>query len=906
MPPQQDTHRMLLGSTNGSLSAQSISLSPSLTNGSLRSDATYTQVAPARREARPRRTFVTSIRSPTSSAALTPVAQAYSQARAKSLWNGQQLAVGLPSKGVAEDVVQFAAQVFYAYEQGGSATIKVIRMSQDGLTRSCSVRYWTEPLSALPGEKYVAKEGVITFNPGEHSKTFDIKILSNNMFDTTLMFEVNLESQENCSIDPDNSFCRVMIIDEDLFPSSQFEEEIEKNTDAALHKVGFRLLWAFIVFSFNHVATIWWKSILITLAAQLGNGYYLMTIYIKVWLVDVCLSEDPGSADRLYFHTGDTKRDRFMTAVVLGSLWIFPNFLLTGVDYFVMTRLEMGFNIRKHLRVNLFRKYLNYTAKSRAEVPIQDIKTSMMTDIPQLVSDGYVIIFDLLQIFGKIACVAVFMLRKHPQSALPLVFYPCLMFIYLRSRYNQRLRLLSEQGDGESETMGWLLHATSAHRLIVDYKQRGFVVHKFEEVLLNQRSLNNALNRFNFWNDQIIPWVTVLAVGIYMVVYSHHVIIGTCSLGTYLATINVYKDLGDRFGKLYDDLQAMDSSIDPLAGLTRQFNLPTDVEDRMKLADAREQFAMDFVKNGDPLQLQTSCVYDNIPIKFKGIGVNHILDIQKGLTADIPQGTIVAVLGPHDCGKTTLVNLLTDNVSPSQGMVLYPPHLHVLCVSYLPILLTDLGLLGNLAFGAGRQTRSDSGRLRKILERLDLTKPHIMKTFEKEVEKENAAMEKSSAKAKGGMCYYSPIDLRKLYADEGDEEGDEEEEELVGKDDSEEDDEDDDVDEQGNDWSSRLSFSEMRRIHLARALIFNPEVMALNRPLDELEPGMADTMMSLFREFVNKRGVDADFEAWNRRRPRTLLFTAGTRQRHEIADIVWRVRGLRGMSIEQGPGRHLV
>ena len=82
--------------------------------------------------------------------------------------------------------------------------------------------------------------------------------------------------------------------------------------------------------------------------------------------------------------------------------------------------------------MNLFRKYLNYTEKSRQLVPLQDLKISMMEDIPELVSQGYLIIFELWSMLGKIVCIAYFMLRKHPHSAIPLFAYPILIFIYVQ------------------------------------------------------------------------------------------------------------------------------------------------------------------------------------------------------------------------------------------------------------------------------------------------------------------------------------------------------------------------------------------------------------------------------------------------------------------------------------------
>ena len=161
---------------------------------------------------------------------------------------------------------------------------------------------------------------------------------------------------------------------------------------------------------------------------MLGNAYYLSTIFLRVYLVDTVLDNiTPGTSERLWF-----PGDRNSTSVALGLAWILPNFILLGSDYFEMAVLEMGFNIRYHLRVNLFRKYLNYTESSHHKVPLQDLKISMMEDIPELVSQGYLIIFELWAMLGKIACIAFFMLRKHPESAIPLFVYPLLIFVYLQ------------------------------------------------------------------------------------------------------------------------------------------------------------------------------------------------------------------------------------------------------------------------------------------------------------------------------------------------------------------------------------------------------------------------------------------------------------------------------------------
>ncbi len=51
--------------------------------------------------------------------------------------------------------------------------------------------------------------------------------------------------------------------------------------------------------------------------------------------------------------------------------------------------------IRRHHRVNLFRKYLIYSQASRAVIPLQDLTAAMNNDIPDLVEKGYPLIIPL-------------------------------------------------------------------------------------------------------------------------------------------------------------------------------------------------------------------------------------------------------------------------------------------------------------------------------------------------------------------------------------------------------------------------------------------------------------------------------------------------------------------------------
>ncbi|CAE7422905.1 Abcb9, partial [Symbiodinium natans] len=266
-----------------------------------------------------------------------------------------------------------------------------------------------------------------------------------------------------------------MILDDDVFPSNTYREVIMEHDEEALYEIGFGLLYSFMRTS-------------VFFGALLGSICRLFVCPFN--------STDPSTLDRLWvqhleglcqrvcracaarvqricsvsaacLQATEIPGDRDGTAVALGLAWILPNarllvmsqtlrlswhdkplaskFILLASDYFEMAVLEMGFNIRYHLRVNLFRKYLRYTPESRAKVPIQDLKISIMEDIPDLVADGYLIIFELWAMFGKIVMVGIFMARKHPRSAFPLFVYPILILIYLVRTYRPPVRLWSQQ-----------------------------------------------------------------------------------------------------------------------------------------------------------------------------------------------------------------------------------------------------------------------------------------------------------------------------------------------------------------------------------------------------------------------------------------------------------------------------
>eukprot|EP00913_Durusdinium_trenchii_P033814 g31653.t1 len=549
--------------------------------------------------------------------------------------------------GHEKDVVQFFSKTFYVSETEDSAVVRVIRIGS--LQGTCDVtlggpedegarsfgqlprgrprRAWyTEDFSAVAGRKYIGGEGILNFGPGE-----SVKIINDDNFDTAL--------------------------------------ETFRPRDARRAR---RLGGAVRV-------------------AQVRRGSFKEFDVILTEPRNCVLdpryktSSDPEAEERLWI-----PGDRNGTAVCLGLAWVLPNIILLASDYFEMKGLEMGFNIRNHLRVNLFRKYLRYTSESRAAVPVQDLKIAIMED-GRGFHDGYLIIFELWAMLGKIGMVTIFMLKKTPGTALQtLAFYPILIALYLWCTYKRRLDLMGKEPPQHLE-------------------KKTIVVRHFEEVLKTQRKHVMDLKSFSFWNSQLIPWITLLAIGFYIGGSAQMVLGGRISLGAL--------DLGDRFSTILDGLKSLSKAISPLGALTVQFNLEVDIPQKAAVFKTNEKFALSHGQKN----------FDLIPIAFKNISIDQSPTFRGGtdFTEEAPQGSVIQIVGPHDSGKGAILRRICDIDSEAPGMVLISPHLTVLQVPHEPLFLESGGVFSNLHMRT-------TARGRRILERLGLGKEWILNLYDQE------------------------------------------------------------------------------------------------------------------------------------------------------------------------------
>lgn len=395
---------------------------------------------------------------------------------------------------------------------------------------------------------------------------------------------------------------------------------------------------------------------------------------------------------------------------------------------------------------------------------------------------------------------------------------------------------------------------------------------------------------FKLNNDYFPRWLGPVFTGIYIAVQADAVLTGALSVGTFLATIKVFSELGEEFTEGYKKFMKIVACFVPLRKLTHLLNMETDLmfwkNQNRKRRELTKMARLEVMHAHDEPTSPTSATNmqgqswekpsekaqefrtDKIEIKVRGLcfafpaqAPNDVVDryVFQNVNLHCPQGDLVAVLGSHGSGKSTLMKLLGHKLFPDDGMVFIPTHLRILHVSQQPCLL-GLSPWRNLTFG---RPHAVPARVRSICEEM-----RMHQTW-------NLASKELKRLVKTG--HISKKDMAMSEDDDGETSGEDEVE-------FEEEHNESDVA-----WQETLSSTEVSKIHLARALIMNPEVLVMHRPLMNYDVETSNLIMDIIRRNVDNRGFHVDIHTRDRRRPRTCFFTPTTPQQARKADTIWNV-----------------
>ena len=187
---------------------------------------------------------------------------------------------------------------------------------------------------------------------------------------------------------------------------------------------------------------------------------------------------------------------------------------------------------------------------------------------------------------------------------------------------------------------------------------------------------------------------------------------------------------------------------------------------------------------------------NNISIEIKNLNKRYNnIEAVKNINFTINKGSIVGLLGPNGCGKSTTIGMMLGLIKPSSGTV----------------------------FINGQNIESEKNRT-KILEKMNFISPYV------ELPKKLTVEE--NLKVYGKM--YGTKNLKDKISD------------LMKQ---------LNLSEFKTRKTGELSSGQKNRVSLAKALINDPEILLLDEPTASLDPDVGDYIRTYIESFASKKGT---------------------------------------------------
>lgn len=411
-------------------------------------------------------------------------------------------------------------------------------------------------------------------------------------------------------------------------------------------------------------------------------------------------------------------------------------------------------------------------------------------------------------------------------------------------------------------------------RLFADYFKRTLMLKMFARSVDShcEETLPGSLIRIN--TEYTAKFLSGIVIAVYIIVNTPHVLSGDLSLGIFLATISIFSTyLYDAIAELNLRLMIIVESLTALEEITTLMNMPLGLERNSVIS--KERRARTRIKHAKNMRLldgefSSSCTIaenledledgqepEELAIEFCDVSFVYPdgMLVFDEINFTFPQGQMVAIMGKNESGKSTFVELLSNILLPTKGSIFVPAYARVLHVSREPLFLRGT-LLHNLAMGLPRNTPVDVTHICGILDKLGMQQfiLPVEKTFRSITGEKNSIVYNASREVQ-----IKQVVIDKVFWD------------SVGT-------------EENNSWAETLSRTCKTKLHLARALIANPDVMILHHTTHDFNHDVADKILDVLHEHVVQRGLCLEGDA--ARRPRTLFYT--TEHHHDAlrADVI--------------------
>jgi ABC-type nitrate/sulfonate/bicarbonate transport system ATPase subunit len=427
------------------------------------------------------------------------------------------------------------------------------------------------------------------------------------------------------------------------------------------------------------------------------------------------------------------------------------------------------------------------------------------------------------------------------------------MFFWGMCRYRVFIDATHASEDTEMALEVFTRDVLDKRTMIKNYRQRtqieAMFTYKCEDVRRVKIPMRRIMESTMFLPKAMGPSL----VAVYVAIGARNVLYGNLQLGLFLATINVFRHLCDAFAEFFQLSMDICGTFPYFINLIKLFNLKSELPE-VRTHDLKKA-NMTMTRRAEVSQKASSSLprVDLLDIELSNLSFGYDGEdkLFKNLNFSCPQGKICAVQGRTGSGRKTVLELLSENRLPQEGVLFVPSHLKIIYVSTETTFL-NLSVWKNLTFGNWKGT--DPFRAEKILQYFGRDK--LIRLCQSELTEEKASLYK----------FKKPMS-----------------EEAVLKEANEE-----SSNSTGADTIMKLRESEKADVHIMRALLLNPEVLVMHRPFAHFHAYVdfqhVEQAMIGHR---NDRGFMLPQHQKHVRRPRTVFYTADAPWMLNFADLVW-------------------
>lgn len=763
----------------------------------------------------------------------------------------------LPPIDKVPTILQFGSSVYFADENKGIAEIDIVRLGDTSGTTT--VKYATMDASAVAGIKYEGQEGVLEYKPQELSKTVVIRLLTDDLWDTTVEFGLQLTHPKGGELFNGAQKARVKILDDDDFPTNKFKQKYAMYGLAGISKVSLFVEYCKMGLRDR---TIRRPAVKCLIYDQIQNLNLIFFLLIKLYLIDIILNAD---------ETGFIDSDSTLLVAVASAMIAAQ--LATSATSIHRVSLRIGGKSRMKLQSNLLRKFLNYDECLRSTVGLSDLMLSITHHSPELVNNGFLVMFDLLQELGKMGLLVVYQvwLSSRTDSGAealwagiaPVIFIPICMSLFLYIRHPATDRLKLKMMTREKNLASVVESVAHNARTIIDYSGRVKTMERIEDLIHELNHSVNGVRANNVVNNQFAPCLAYALTATYVVLGGHLVLNGALSLGTFLVTIDMYQRIAALWGNIYKVILLIHSVLPSLEIIFWHMNLATDLFERRDLNQVCCSIGVEERKKAREKRKEDGVLFaiDMLPIRLGNVSFNYkpetVADLNHQITSsvksirearekkndvkaipadpndkaadiagiqninvDLQQGKLIAFVGRRGQGKTTLLKIIGGVLLP-KGDYYMPTHLKVIHVMQQPVFF-EATLMDNLCYGV--RAGSPDANMDRVL----------------------------------AICRCLMVSEQMIQTI------------IAGE---------------VHQWDEHLSLTQKVALHIARALIANPEVLVIHKPLITFDTGTARAVMETLQHFVQERGLFATGDPRLRRR-RTCILSLTRVEVTQLADVI--------------------